>query len=134
MQDNARPTHIALRLFLTVDATLLLALGLALIVVPEKAQLAFHFQNMPPAVNYMIGLLGCVFLSLGVGHGIAATDPVRHVSWVIAGIARAAVEVVFGIVCLARGVVTWQQASFGVVIAAIVALAYAVLYPRNARA
>lgn len=133
MQNDARPSHIALRLFLTVDATLLLALGLALIIVPEKAQLAFHFQGLPSPVNYMIGLLGCVFVSLGIGHGIAATDPVRHVSWVIAGFARAAIEVVFGTVCVARSIVTWQQASFGIIVAAVVAAGYALLYPRKSR-
>ena len=133
MSSDARPSHFALRLFLIVDATLLFVLGLALLTMPDRARLVFHFDVMPAAVTYLLGILGCVFFTLGIGYAVAATDPVRHVAWIWVGIARAALEVLFGVVSLMRGVVTWQQASFGIIVAAIVAVAYAVLYPRRER-
>ena len=133
MAADAEPKHFGLRLFLTVDATLLFTLGLALLVAPQKAQLAFHFTELPSSVTYLLGLLGCVFFTLGIGYAIAATDPVRHIAWIWVGMARATLEMLFGWICVARGVVTWPQASFGIVIAAIVAIGYAAFYPRGSK-
>src|SRR2546426_225204 len=66
-------------------------------------------------------------------HAVAAMDPIRHVVWVQVGIARGALECVLGAIYLARGIVTWQQAGFGIMIAALVTVAYIVLYPRRPR-
>jgi hypothetical protein len=131
MSLDARPNFFALRLFLVVDATLLFLLGAALLIAPDQARTVFHFELMPAAVTYLLGLLGCVFFTLGIGYAVAATDPVRHVAWIVVGIARAVLEMIFGIVCVLRGITTWQQASFGIIIAAIVAAGYVVLYPRS---
>jgi hypothetical protein len=121
-----------LRYLLMVDTALLLLLGALLILAPRQVEAAFHFNDLPMAVSYLIGLWGCVFATLGIGYVVAATDPVRHVARVQVGIARGALECVLGFVYLARGVVTWQQAAFGLVAAGLMTLAYLVLYPRTA--
>jgi hypothetical protein len=118
-------------MLLVMDATLLFLLGALFIVVPKQVLLAFHFQNLPEGVGYLIGLWGCVFATMAIGYGIAAVDPARHVAWIQVGIARGALECVFGFVCIARGIVTWQQAGLGIIIAAAVTAAYLVLYPRK---
>jgi len=79
----------------------------------------------------MIGLWGCVFVSLGLGYALAAVEPRRNVLWVQMGIARGLLEVAFGAACVARGVVTWPQAGFGIIVAALIAAAYVALYPRK---
>jgi hypothetical protein len=43
-------------------------------------------------------------------------------------------EVAFGGFCIARGVIHFQQGSFGMIVAAFIATAYLVLYPRKERA
>ena len=50
-----------LRMLLVMDATVLFLLGALFIVVPHRVELAFHFQNLPAGVSYLIGLWGCVF-------------------------------------------------------------------------
>jgi hypothetical protein len=120
-----------LRYLLMVDAAVLFLLGAFLIFVPRQVEIAFHFSDLPAAVSYLIGLWGCVFMTLGFGYVIAATHPIRHLVWVQVGIARGALECLLGVVYLARGVVTWQQAAFGIVTAAVIAAAYAALYPRR---
>ena len=120
----------ALRYLLMVDGVLLFLLGAALIFVPGRMEQAFGFKDLPEGVRYILGLWGCVFASLAIGYVNAARNPRRHVIWVQVGIARGALEIVLGLIYLQRGVVTWQQASFGVVAAAIITLAYIVLYPR----
>ena len=120
-----------LRYLLMLDAAVLFLLGALLIFAPGQVERAFHFQDLPAAVGYMIGLWGCVFATLGIGYVVAATDPLRHVVWVQVGIARGALECILGIVYLARGIVTFQQAGFGVVVAGLMAVAYVALYPRE---
>ena len=120
-----------LRYLLMVDAAVLFLLGALLIFAPRQVEVAFHFQDLPAAVSYLIGLWGCVFMTLAFGYVIAATHPIRHLVWVQVGIARGALECLLGVVYLARGVVSWQQAAFGIVTAAVIAGAYAALYPRR---
>ncbi|MSU57496.1 MAG: hypothetical protein EXS35_04830 [Pedosphaera sp.] len=120
-----------LRGLLILDAAVLFLLGALLIFAPAQVERAFHFQDLPAAVGYMIGLWGCVFATLGLGYVVAATNPIRHLAWVQVGIARGALECLLGVFYLARGVVTFQQAGFGIIVAGAMALAYLALYPRT---
>jgi hypothetical protein len=120
-----------LRLVLMIDAAVLFLLGSLLIFAPSLVERAFQFSNLPPAVGYFLGLLGCVFASLGIGYGLAATDPLRHVAWVHVGIVRGVLECALGIMYVSRGIVTFRQAAFGIIVAALMAVAYVALCPRN---
>jgi hypothetical protein len=122
-----------LRVLLMIDAVVLFCLGALLIFAPSQVERAFHFQDLPPAVGYMIGLWGCVVATLGAGYAVAATNPIRHRVWIQVGIARGGLECVLGLVYLARGIVTFQQAGFGILIAALISSAYVLLYPRPPR-
>ena len=119
-----------LRYLLIIDALVLFLLGALLILAPGQVERAFHFQDLPPAISYIIGLWGCVFATLAIGYFVAATDPLRHVVWVQVGIARGVLECILGVVYLARGVVTFQQAGFGLVVAGLISIAYILCYPR----
>jgi hypothetical protein len=122
-----------LRNLLVFDAAVLILLGLLLILVPQRIELAFHFKDLPPGVDYIIGLWGCALATMSVGYLTAASDPIRHVAWVQVGIARGAAELVLGLVCLLRGTVTFQQAGFGIIVAGLMAAGYIALYPRKPR-
>lgn len=119
-----------LRYLLVLDAALLLLLGAALVFVPRQVELAFGFKDLPPGVSYILGLWGCLFVTVAVGYVVAATDPLRHAIWVQVGIARGALEFLLGLIYLQRGVVTWQQAGFGLIAAGVITVAYIILYPR----
>src|SRR2546426_834453 len=131
--DSARPFSRldALRIFLALDAAILFVLGALLIFAPKRVEWAFHFKDLPDGVSYIIGLWGCVLATMAIGYAVAATNPLRHVVWVQVGIARGALECVLGAVYLARGIVTWQQAGAGIIVAAFITIAYLVLYPRR---
>ena len=122
-----------LRGLLLLDAAVLFLLGALLMFAPAQVERAFQFKDLPPAVSYLIGLWGCVFVTMGFGYLIAATNPVRHRVWIQVGIARGALECVFGMISLARGTVTFQQAGAGIIVAALISLAYLALYPRKPR-
>ena len=122
-----------LRMLLRLDAAGLFLLGALLIFAPAQVERAFHFENLPPAVGYLIGLWGCVFATMGFGYLVAATNPIRHRVWIQVAIARGALECMLGAVYLARGIVTFQQAGFGIILAALISIAYVLLYPRPPR-
>ena len=128
--DNSPRTR-ALRMLLMMDATVLLFLGAAMIFAPQQIEAAFHFEALPEGVNFLIGLWGAGLVALGIGSVVAAMDPARHVLWVAMGNVRRALEALTGTWCLARGFVTWPQSGFGILLAALLALGYAVLYPRS---
>ena len=114
-----------------MDAVVLTGLGALFIAAPRRIEAAFHFQNLPLGVDYMVGLWGCVLATLGLGYVLAAVEPRRNVLWVQMAIARGVLEIVFGAVCVLRGAVTWEQASFGIFAATFIAAAYVILYPRK---
>jgi hypothetical protein len=121
----------ALRYLLLWDAVILFLLGGLLVFMPGQVLKAFHFKDLPPAVSYMLGLWGCGIGTLGIGYLVAARDPLRHLIWVQLGIARGFLECLVGIVYVTRGVATFQQAGIGITLAALIAVAYIILYPRK---
>lgn len=122
-----------LRNLLLLNAAVLFLLGALLIFLPKQVEFAFHFKDLPDGVSYIIGLWGCALATMSLGYVVAAMNPIRHVVWVQVGIARGVVEIVLGLVCLARGTVTFQQAGFGIIIAGLISLGYILLYPRPLR-
>src|SRR5438046_2993879 len=122
-----------LRILLALDGAVLFLLGTLLILSPRHVEGAFHFKDLPEGVSYLIGLWGCVLVILAIGYAVAAMDPIRHVVWVQVVIARGALECVLGTIYLARGVVTWHQAGFGIIVASLITVAYLVFYPRRPR-
>jgi hypothetical protein len=120
-----------LRMLLVIDAAVLFLLGLVLIVSPQQVALVFHFQNLPEGVNYLVGLWGCALLTMAGGYLAAAQNPFQHLIWVQVGIVRGALECLLGLVYLGRGIVTFQQAGFGIVLTGLLAVAYILLYPRE---
>jgi hypothetical protein len=122
---------ILLRNLLLIDAAVLFLLGALLIFAPALTERAFHFNDLPPGVSYIIGLWGCALATMGFGYFVAAAHPIRHIVWVQIGILRGATECILGAIYLARGVVTFQQVGPGIMVAALISLAYIVLYPRK---
>lgn len=121
----------SLRFLLVLDSAVLFLLGVLFIFLPQQVLLAFHFRDLPVGVSYLIGLWGCVFATLAIGYFFAAVDPVRNIVWIQVGIARGALECLLGVIYVARGIVTFQQAGFGIIVAALITVAYIVLYPRQ---
>ena len=119
-----------LRGLLVVDAAVLFLLGALMIFAPARVEQAFHFQDLPPAVAYLIGMWGCLMATMGFGYLVAATHPLRYRVWINIGIIRGAIECALGIFYLARGIITFQQAGLGTLVAGLLAVAYVGLYPR----
>jgi hypothetical protein len=123
-----------LRALLLVDAAVLLALGGVLIAAPRTVERLLHFNGVPESVDYIVGSWGCALATMAIGYGVAARDPIRHVVWVQVGIARSVLECLVGAFYLSKGIVTFQQVGRGLIVAAVVGVAYLLLYPRESAA
>jgi hypothetical protein len=133
MSSDDPPRIRALRMLMALDGTVLGVLGIAFLCCPAQIEEAFHFRDISPAVNFMIGLWGCALLSLGVGYGMAAVNPIENRLLVTVGILRGILEALFGWWCFWRGIVTWKQSGLTILLAAFMALAYLALYPRRTK-
>jgi len=119
-----------LRALLVFDAAVLLLLGGAFMFVPGRMLILFGFNSVPTGINYVVGLFGVVYATLGIGYALAARSPLRNVAWVQVAIARGTVESLFSLVCVMQGWVSFRQAGFSFVLPGLLAVAYVLLYPR----
>ena len=53
-----------LRVLLALDAAVLFLLGALLILAPRRVEFAFRFKDLPEGVSYIIGLWGCVLVTM----------------------------------------------------------------------
>ena len=120
-----------LRTLILLDSVVLAVMGVLFIFMPHRIATFFHFTDLPTSVSYLIGLWGCVMLSLAAAYAIVSRDPISHRLWIDIGIVRALLEAILGGVSIARGTVNFSQAGFGIIVAAALAIAYIALYPRT---
>lgn len=119
----------ALRALLLADAVALMLLGLALLFRPQAVANALDFRNLPASADYLIGIMGTLFLTTGLGYLAALRDPLRHLIWIQLGIARGALEVLLGLIYLQLGAVSWRQSGLGLIAAAAIVVGYIIFYP-----
>jgi hypothetical protein len=121
-----------LRIVLLMDAVVLSALGLALLIAPHTMWTLFGFGGLPPAVNYIVSMWGALMCTMGLGYFFAAREPSRSTAWVWAGLLRGVLEAVVGLGYLSAGLISFAQAWAGLFLAVWFALAYIVFFPRRA--
>lgn len=114
-----------------VDALVLGALGLGMLVAPKGVLELFKFGPLPPGVSFILGMYGAVMLTLGVAYWQGSALPGQHLVLARIGILRAAVEIFMASYWIAVGAVSLRQGAAGVFLPVWFGLAYALLYPRG---
>lgn len=114
-----------------VDALVLGALGLGMLLAPRGVLDLFELGALPPGVNFILGMYGAVMFTLGVAYWQGATLPGQHLVLARIGILRAAVEIFMATYWIALGAVSIRQGAAGVFLPVWFGLAYALLYPRG---
>lgn len=135
MLDTATRNKL-LRIIMLADFAVLMALGLLLIFAAGPMFAAFKVEMTDPralgAAKYIAGMWGALMATMGLGYLFAARDVENSRSWVLAGLARAVIEVAVSAICLAQHLVTFKTAGLGMFLALWFAIAYLVLYPKPA--
>jgi hypothetical protein len=134
MSPDNSPRMRALRMLMMADGTVLVILGALFILVPRHVEVAFHFDNLPAGVDYLIGPLGAARWRRSDSATDRRDGSHRDTSFGCRSALRAACSRWrFGGFCIARGIINSQQGSFGMIVAGFIAIAYLVLYPRKER-
>ena len=115
-----------------IYGALSILLGLMLIVAPNQAAIMFGFREITDYTKYFMALCGISFIAPGVWLVIAGRDPLRHITWVKFAVLWSILAVVAGLYSIVQGVVTFSQAGTGIILDAIFAVAFLVLYPYRA--
>ena|SRR3990172_1568749 len=118
-----------LKVILFADGVVLTAIGLGLMFATGIMFDAFGFIDMPAGVYYIVSMWGALMATMGIGYLLASRDPAASTTWVLTGLARAALEVGVSVAYMVGGHVSAQNALFGAFLAAWFALAYLVLFP-----
>ena len=121
----------ALKVTLIVAAIVGFIFGAMFLIFPDQTGALFNFPEFPQEVRYTLGLLGAVGVAFSVGFVLAARDPVRHRTWVQAGLICYALSLVMTIYYLLRGTISWDQATVAFIIQVVFVIAFTVLYPRK---
>lgn len=133
MLDNATRSKL-LRIILLADFAVLMVLGLLLIFAAQPMFAAFHLDfgdnKALGAARYIVGMWGALMATMGLGYYFAAQNVAQSRTWVMAGLARAVIEVIVSVLCLTQGLVSFRTAGLGMFLALWFAIAYLLLYPR----
>ena len=124
----------ALKVVMIIWGVLGILFGLAYIFAPHELGNMLGYEEGPAYVAYMLVGIATCFISISVFMIIAARDPLRHIHWVKFAILYCILSLVLGLYSIFRGYVDFDQAGMGIIIDAVFAAAFLILYPwREAR-
>jgi hypothetical protein len=121
-----------LKVAMIIWAVIAILVGLAYILLPHQLGEMGGFEKAPEWVLYILALLGVCYIATGAFVIRAARDPIKHIMWVQFAIAVALLIAVVAVYSIARGLVTFSQEGGPLLINAIFAVAFLVLYPWRA--
>jgi hypothetical protein len=108
--------------------------GLVVILAPQLFANIWGVGEMEIAdyVRYIMALLGISLIAPAVWLIAAARDPLRHITWVKYAMLMSILGVVVQLYLVVKGTVDFSQAATGIVIGAVFAAAFLILYPYRA--
>lgn len=99
-----------LRITLYVIAAFQLAFG-GVLIVPGLLQRMIDVEPGPEWVNWMLAICGARALGLGYGMAVAAQNPLRHRTWIVAMVGVQTIDWVATVAYVATGAVTLAQVT-----------------------
>jgi hypothetical protein len=118
-----------LKVAMIIWAVIAILVGLAYIFLPHQLGEMGGFEEAPDWVLYVLALLGICYIATGAFVIRAARDPLKHIMWVQFAIAVAILIVVVAAYSIGRGLVTFNQEAGLLIVNAVFAIAFLVLYP-----
>ena len=122
----------ALKVVMIIWAVIGILVGLAYILFPRQLNEMGGLEQGPDWVLYILALLGICYIATGAFVIRAAQDPLKHIRWVQFAIALSILIVVVAAYSIGRGLVTFGQEAMPLIINAVFAVAFLILYPWRA--
>lgn len=124
-----------LKVALVLFGAMSILAGLAHIIAPYQLSSVMGFGEIPDVcrpVTYVMAMVGISFIAPGVWLIVAGRDPLRHITWVKFAILWSLLAVVAGLYSIVQGAVSFSQVGMVIILDAVFAVAFLVLYPYRA--
>jgi hypothetical protein len=122
----------ALKVTMTIWGATALVFGLMYIVNPVYLAGLVGFGQIADYVRWIMASSGAVLVAVGVWVMVAARDPVRHINWVRFEITKTLLFFAVTAGSMVQGYVSFSQVGWLLIMFAVFAVAFLVLYPRRA--
>jgi|WetSurMetagenome_2_1015567.scaffolds.fasta_scaffold509805_1 hypothetical protein len=120
-----------LKALLIIYGVILVVLGIGLVIFPEQtASSLLSFDNLASSAKLFAGMLGAVYIAVGIYLAAAGGDPLRHISWVKFIILKIGLSLAFIVYALSRSYVETNALNISMlVVDFIFGLAFLITYP-----
>ncbi len=124
-------SSINLKIALVLYGALYIALGIVLLVAPDRAgETLYGFGSMSDSLRYLMAVAGVAFITAGVWFAMTFLDPVRNINSVRFAVLWAGLMFIVPLFALAKGYIEVGHIWLSVIINAIFAAAFLIYYPR----
>jgi hypothetical protein len=125
-------SSINLKIALVLYGALYIALGIVLLLAPDRAgESLYGFNLIDNDLRYIMAIGGAAFITAGVWFAMTFLDPVRNINSVRFAILWAGLMFIVPLFALSKGYIEVGQIWLGVIVNAIFAAAFLIYYPRN---
>jgi hypothetical protein len=125
-------SSINLKIALVIYGALYIALGIVLLVAPDRAgESLYGFTSMNDSLRYLMAIGGAAFITAGVWFAMTFLDPVRNINSVRFAILWAGLMFIVPLFALSKGYIEVGQIWLGLIINAVFAAAFLIYYPRG---
>lgn len=122
----------ALKVTMTIWGAIAIAFGLMYIINPVPLLGRLGSGQVADYVRWIMAFSGAIFAACGTWAIVCARDPVRNINWVRFEITKTLLVVTVTAGSIIRGYVDFSQVAPSLIMFAVFAVAFIVLYPRRA--
>jgi hypothetical protein len=122
----------ALKVALTIWGSIAILAGLSYIFIPDLIADRAGSGQIADYVRWIMAFSGAIFISSGSWVIVAARDPLRHIIWVKFEITKSLLVPTVTVYSIIRGNVQFRQVGSILILFAVFAVVFLVLYPWHA--
>lgn len=122
----------ALKVTMTIWGAVAIVFGLIYIINPVYLAEQVGFGQIADYVRWIMASSGAILVAVGFWVIVAARDPVRHINWVRFEITKTLLFAAVTVGSIIQGYVHFSQVGWVLIMFAVFAVAFIVLYPRRA--
>jgi hypothetical protein len=124
----------ALKVTFIIYGLLGLVMGALFLVVPDQMRDWFNMPAAPDYVKYFLGVMGSLFVVMGVFYVIVSRDLIANILWVKFAIAEGATGALVALYALLRSYGDFSQIGIGLIVHAVFTVLLLIFYPWKAKA
>jgi hypothetical protein len=123
----------ALKITMIVYGLLGLLIGLSMLVIPDQMQNWYDLPAAPDYIKYFLGVLGALFVVIGIFYVVVSRDLITNILWVKFAIAEGATGALVALYSLLRDYGTFSQMGISLITHVVFTILLLAFYPWKKR-